>query len=392
MEQYDQLSNKSKVRLSLADHNLNSNFIKGFDRIEDIEVTLINNMQIPNFPQYPKIFWRAENWKHCKNANDVNCGFINIVLLKHISRFISTYIELNYILSAHKENNIFLIVYDLHWGINMAVKWIKKKFPLIHTSIILPDLPNEVLATSSEGKITSLHKLKARIKTQFIKNYDSYIFLTDYMSEIIDITNKKCTVIEGIYDESQKALPLKEDEEEKIIVYSGQLNPIYGIGNLIEAFMKIWEKDSRYKLWICGGGGIEQRIKDLQNVCSGIKLWGYVNTQKVREIQSRATVLVNPRQNTDIFTKYSFPSKTMEYLASGRPVIGYRLDGIPEEYYKYIQLVNDNSVDALKDKIVEVCSLPADERNRIGMTAREFIVREKNPRVQCQKVKAMWEL
>ena len=103
-------------------------------------------------------------------------------------------------------------------------------------------------------------------------------------------------------------------------------------------------------------------------------------------------MLVNPRQNTDIFTKYSFPSKTMEYLASGRPVIGYRLDGIPEEYYKYIQLVNDNSVDALKDKIVEVCSLPADERNRIGMTAREFIVREKNPRVQCQKVKAMWEL
>ena len=38
---------------------------------------------------------------------------------------------------------------------------------------------------------------------------------------------------------------------------------------------------------------------------------------------------VNPRQNNEEFTKYSFPSKTMEYLASGVPVVAYKLDGIP---------------------------------------------------------------
>mgnify|MGYP003303651866 CR=1 FL=1 len=42
---------------------------------------------------------------------------------------------------------------------------------------------------------------------------------------------------------------------------------------------------------------------------------GKIDRSQVLALQRSATVLVNPRRNNEEYTKYSFPSKTMEYLA-----------------------------------------------------------------------------
>ena len=81
----------------------------------------------------------------------------------------------------------------------------------------------------------------------------------------------------------------------------------------------------------------------------------------------------------------------MEYLASGRPVVGYKLDGIPAEYDPHIQYVPANDVDTLKETLRRVCAMPAEERAAIGAAARAFILREKNPKAMCTPVVAMCE-
>ena len=45
---------------------------------------------------------------------------------------------------------------------------------------------------------------------------------------------------------------------------------------------------------------------------------------------------MNPRSADAEYTKYSFPSKTIEYLATGVPVVMNRLPGIPEEYEYFV--------------------------------------------------------
>ena len=130
-------------------------------------------------------------------------------------------------------------------------------------------------------------------------------------------------------------------------------------------------------------------IEKLQKEHPQIKYYGYCNADEIRHYQSQATVLINPRQNAGEYTKYSFPSKTMEYLASGKPMIGYKLDGIPDEYDDYICYVNDNSVDALADKIIELCSMSNQELVEIGKSARAFILNNKNPKAQCASIVKM---
>ena len=102
--------------------------------------------------------------------------------------------------------------------------------------------------------------------------------------------------------------------------------------------------------------------------------------------QREATLLVNPRTPEGEFTKYSFPSKTMEYLASGVPTLIYSLQGIPDEYLDYCFHLEEMGVDALYSKIEEIFHTDSFTLKDIGAKARHFILDNKNPYEQCLKV------
>ena len=81
-------------------------------------------------------------------------------------------------------------------------------------------------------------------------------------------------------------------------------------------------------------------------------------------MQHKATILVNPRTSEGEFTKYSFPSKTMEYLLAGRCVVVNRLPGIPEEYYQYVYTPQNESVEALAECLTNVLDINRDIRKK----------------------------
>lgn len=388
MNDYDEIARRSTVHASLADHNLNSNVILGIEECINERIALVNNVPIPNYPKFDRILLRRQLWTHAEGANDVNCGFINLPVLKHLSRACATFWELKRQIKSVNGEKIYVITYDLHFGISLAMRLAKMFYPQIKTCAFLPDIPTSVAAASNDGKKTMSGKIRAQFKEYFIRQFDSYVFITEHMASLSAVANKPYAVVEGIYNNHQPPLTEKTTAQ-KVVFYAGQLNPVYGIANLLEAFLQIYERDKSYELWICGGGGMADKIAQIAENCPGVRYFGYVNGAKVRELQAEASVLVNPRQNIGDLTKYSFPSKTMEYLASGRPVIGYKLDGISSEYDAYIQYVPDNSVASLRDKIIEICQLPDAERIEIGEKSREFILANKSPKEMCSRIVKM---
>lgn len=73
-------------------------------------------------------------------------------------------------------------------------------------------------------------------------------------------------------------------------------------------------------------------------------------------ISKNADVLVNPRQNDDEYTKYSYPSKNIEYLMTGNAVMAYMLDGIPEIYRSFFIVPESNETKLLAKAIESLCS------------------------------------
>ncbi|MFR5442676.1 glycosyltransferase [Alistipes sp.] len=117
-----------------------------------------------------------------------------------------------------------------------------------------------------------------------------------------------------------------------------------------------------------------------------IQYLGSIPHDEILQLQRTASLLVNPRTPEGIYTKYSFPSKTMEYLASGTPTLLYELPGIPKEYYHYCYSLNDQSITALAEKVDEVLSLSIEERTKLGEKAQQFILDTKNATIQCTKI------
>ena len=86
--------------------------------------------------------------------------------------------------------------------------------------------------------------------------------------------------------------------------------------NLIAAFNEIDDKE--FSLWICGFGLDQPFVEVAAKNDSRIIYWGLVEQNRVFEMQQQATLLVNPRKGDAEFTKYSFPSKTMDIWLQGR--------------------------------------------------------------------------
>ena len=113
---------------------------------------------------------------------------------------------------------------------------------------------------------------------------------------------------------------------------------------------------------------------------------GMVSHAEVVRFQKEASVLVNPRKPDQEITRFSFPSKTIEYMMSGTPMIGYRLEGIPEEYYRHMYIPDTLSVESMAELIDEVLSMPQSFLDAKALSAKEFVIGEKRSVSQVEKI------
>ena len=95
---------------------------------------------------------------------------------------------------------------------------------------------------------------------------------------------------------------------------------------------------------------------------------------------------MNPRPVDDEYVKYSFPSKNMEYMASGTSTLLTAIPSMPESYYPFVHLIPDNSVEHLKMGIQEAYRRWIHgESDSVAECASRFILENKTPQVQVAR-------
>lgn len=385
-KEYDVVRSKSTHTMSDAASALQWHIYEGLSCHFPEKIQIINVMPIYSYPQYySDPFIKRESFEEKENVH-INVGFCNVKLLRKISMTHQIYKELMKAFSDVEEGILF--VYTIGDVFIQAVEKFKKK-KKITVCAIIADLPEMSDLSSAKGKVEKLWNAVAAHKSyRYLKCIDAYVLLTEYMADYLHIKNKPYCVMEGIATDPVEYKNVqvegKKDSEKRVILYTGTLHEKFGILTLIEAFQQIEMKN--YELQICGMGDCEEKVKEAEKKDPRIKFYGQISRKQILELQAGATVLVNPRQNVEEFTKYSFPSKIMEYLSSGIPVIAYKLDGIPKEYDEVILYVEGNEAIRLKEKMIEVCEMSEKERKEIGNKGKEFVWKEKNSIKQTKKI------
>ena len=361
-------------------NKLQWNLIKGFEQNLKAPLKLISALFLGDFPLgYKKAVIKTQEFNHTDIAGhkDYSVGFLNLPIIKHIFRknAIKRCINKN-IASANTE---LAFGYSMSTPIVDNLLYIKKLNPLIKTCLIVPDLPEFM---NVGGKKRPLFGFLKRIDTKRlykkIKGIDYFVVISKYMPEKLGVHKNRCVVVEGIAD-INGANTAKKVTDIKNIVYTGALSEEYGIDTLVKSFSAL--KDEDIKLTLAGSGSREY-IENAQKNDNRIDYLGTVSNETARELQRGAYLLVNPRNSSDEYTKYSFPSKILEYMLSGTPVVTMALKGIPEEYYEHLIIVENSLEETLKSAL----NMDMEELTLKGKNAMEFVKREKNAFAQTKKI------
>lgn len=287
--------------------------------------------------------------------------------------------------------------YTLKWGIGSSKKK-KIIYDALNVSICIGSLlASKIARVKSVGVLTDMPGLMVGNKSAvgniavsinkiYFKLFDYYVFLTEQMNTVVNIKSRKYIIMEGLVDIKMKdLLPVHKNSTIKNIIYAGGLYEEYGIKMLLDAFIQINMPDVSLSLY--GNGPMQQEIRDkYQMMDRRIHYYGVVPNDIIVKEELKATLLINPRPTNAEFTKFSFPSKNMEYMVSGTPVLTTRLPGMPEEYYPFIYAFDEESVNGYKNKLYEILNKPASELWQKGFEAQQFVLIKKNNFVQAGRI------
>ena len=220
--------------------------------------------------------------------------------------------------------------------------------------------------------------------------YDGYVLMTEQMNQLINTKKKPYRIIEGMVDCKIKMNSVNVNKKStKIILYSGGLYEEYGVKVLIEAFMLLSQKN--ISLSIYGSGSMVNDIKRFSEIDSRIHYYGVIANDEVVKAQQKATLLVNVRPSDQEYTKYSFPSKNIEYMASGTAVATTILPGIPAEYYDYVYVLDTENIEGIRCTLDTILSKPFDELKNKGASAKAFVINHKSNYHQAHKISQIAE-
>lgn len=384
-----EIAQKSRTGLQNAANVFQWHIINGIEKNIKKPIDLLSFLFVGSYPKnYSDFFIHGEKFKRLDNRENKIGGFLNLSIIKQLLLPFFVKRELKKWIYKHEGKKV-IFIYSLQNHFLSAANYLKTKDSEIHICISVNDLPVYMSMDRDASFLFRIYKKwsEHKLKTN-LKYIDSFMFVTVNMVEYFRIYNKPYVVIEGMVDYCNTNELVMVDNSifarKNIILYTGTLTKKYGILDLVEAFSLI--KDENYRLIICGGGETEEQIKKAATEDNRIKFMGLTARNKVLELQKEATVLVNPRQNNEEFTKYSFPYKMFEYLLSGKPIVCYKLDGFPEEYDNHFIYVNGSKPNDLAEKLVEACNLSENELRKIHKSNIKFVVEEKNNVVQSKKI------
>jgi glycosyltransferase involved in cell wall biosynthesis len=382
----EDLSYNSYGKAGLSNHNFELSIINGLCRQEGLD---LHCLSVPGVYSYPhnnrKFFTKSESYDY-KNTRIDSVGFCNLPFVKEIWSTIALAIEIHRLIRICKDERVDVLVNTpdnrLLNAVRIARFFARKR---VTQTVIIPDIPSMVTAMDKQNPVKAcILKYLNRSSMKKVSESNGLVLLTEAM---MDFVHKPVghIVMEGIVDVGTMDVETNcESPDKKIILYTGTLRKIFGVMNLVNAFQLI--EDADVELWICGSGDSKEEIEQAAKNDSRIKYFGLVDSQTALQMQRKATVLVNPRTSEGEYTKYSFPSKTMEYLMAGKCAVINRLPGIPEEYYDYVFTPEDESVEALAECLSQVLAIDEQTSMKRAEAGRNFIINQKNSKVQTKRI------
>lgn len=208
--------------------------------------------------------------------------------------------------------------------------------------------------------------------------YDTVFVMSTRLRDKYLPMSKHWTLVRGGVDMSEVVDASNNPRAEKFIVgYMGNTRAYQGLPYLIEAAAIVRAGGIPLALNFVVSGDISgiRALLAEKNLLGVTTLHHDVSHTQAYRLIASSSVLVLPRAE-DPVTRYAFPGKLAEYLATGIPTIATQIgpiDEMKDDFSRVALLVPAvNIPQALADAIQRVYRMSEAERKALGVKAREF--------------------
>lgn len=189
--------------------------------------------------------------------------------------------------------------------------------------------------------------------------------------------------------------PRRDDEETPTILHVARLVEVKGTRYLIRAFAALAERHAGVQLVIIGDGPLKHKLQALAEqlgVGQRVRFLGAVPHPQVLEWMRRAAMLVLPSVRTATGRVEGLGMVLLEAAATGVPVVGSRVGGIPEGVIDGVTgfLAPQRDAAALAGRMADLLDDP-DLRRRMGVEARALVERQFDIRRQTEMLENFYD-
>jgi hypothetical protein len=324
------------------------------DIAEDLgpgKLSTISMTPVPAFPRGPLII------RGSRRDQVRYIGFLNLPILKHLA--FSVHVLL--ILLTVRPGNV--VVYNSYFFQNLALllyKFLRRK---IKVAVFVQDI------LPVGGGMRSIQRYIDRYSLRFLSKFDLVLPISEHIIADFNITAPSIVIKGGLTRNIIRAflLPRAAGTKKKQAVFAGGLEPHNGIDRLLNAWVS---QTINIELHVFGKGSLSPLVSEIAKTNSSVIFYGFAPHEQIQNFIASSEYLFVLRYDVGIESKYFFPSKFWEAVASEATVICNCFSGFPSDLKEYCLTVQDDLVD-----LGSIISAPAGgilrERN---LMRRDYVI------------------
>ena len=196
----------------------------------------------------------------------------------------------------------------------------------VRTILVFADYAGEENFKGKFSPADILRRIKSRMELKCVQCFDGVVGLSEGVRRLL-VKGQSFLHMEGGIMASKWADFDCPDIESpvKVFMYSGSLSEQVGINIAVEAFERIDRPDT--ELYITGFGNMEGWVRDKAKENDRIHFLGRLEYDEYISLLKKSHILLNPRNMSIPENANNFPSKLLEYLATGRMIVSTRFAG-----------------------------------------------------------------
>ena len=347
------------------------------------------NLTVIAYPQYlsysqSHIFWRKGFNRKENNYRIVQISTLNMPFLRIIIRNALFLINIIKWCWENKGIDKHIIQYNVS-SPSLFVTLVGHLFKKTDISAFLYDLG----MPPSSYKMSKLRKFSYRLidwqAKLLIDKLDYTFVINNNISKDYAPHTQSLLIDGGLSSDVLSNLPLKDnrDRNKIVLLIAGNLTETNGIRLLLGTVPYVDQQNVEF--WFAGKGDLVDEIKSCSIRDNRIVYKGFFSsTKEMFELYSQCDILLNLRVMPKDEGKYLFPSKLLEYLATGRRVITTNILHVTEVYGDYCDILQNNDEKSLSHLIMKIIIEPMRETK--GSNAQKYMLESHTWEMQVKRI------